>query len=110
MALASLDASIEKEIDRLEREVLLWSPATHAVWGLWGIVFAKEELESVLARAEAEAEGQAVEETVLTEASTQAVGAAESAETFDNLRYALGRIELFRHEWSQLKQLGIDNI
>ncbi|SPC64666.1 related to CKI1 - choline kinase [Ustilago sp. UG-2017b] len=110
MALASLDASIEKEIDRLEREVLLWSPATHAVWGLWGIVFAKEELESVLARAKAEAEGQAVEETVLTEASTQAVGAAESAETFDNLRYALGRIELFRHEWSQLKQLGIDNI
>lgn len=110
MALASLDASIEKEIDRLEREVLLWSPATHAVWGLWGIVFAKEELESVLARAKAEAEGQAVEETVLSETSTQAVGAAGSAETFDNLRYALGRIELFRQEWSQLKRLGVDGI
>ena len=33
-ALARLDASIEKEVDRLEREVRIWSPATHAVWGV----------------------------------------------------------------------------
>ncbi|KAJ9474289.1 Choline kinase [Pseudozyma hubeiensis] len=110
LALASLDASIEKEVDRLEREVHLWSPATHAVWGLWGIVFAKEELESVLARAKAEADGQQVDETVLSEKSTQTVASAGCAETFDNLRYALGRIELFRQEFEQLKQIGIDGI
>lgn len=110
LALASLDASIEKEVDRLEREVHIWSAATHAVWGLWGIVFAKEELESVLAKASAEAEGQQVEETVLSEQSTQTVPSAACAETFDNLRYALGRIELFRQEFQQLKELGIDAI
>ncbi|SNX86548.1 related to CKI1 - choline kinase [Melanopsichium pennsylvanicum] len=110
LALASLDASIEKEIDRLEREVHLWSPATHAVWGLWGIVFAKEELEAVLTKAKAEAEGEPVEETVLFEMSTQAVPSATCAEIFDNLRYALGRIELFRQEFRQLKELGIDAI
>lgn len=110
LALASLDASIEKEIDRLEREVRLWSAATHAVWGLWGIVFAKEELESVLFKAKAEAEGQPVEQTVLSDISTQTVAAAGSAEAFDNLRYALGRIELFRQEFQQLRELGIDAI
>ncbi|SPO24104.1 related to CKI1 - choline kinase [Ustilago trichophora] len=110
LALASLDASIEKEIDRLEREVQLWSPATHAVWGLWGIVFAKEELEAVLTKAKAEADGQAVEETVLSEISSQNIPSAACAETFDNLRYALGRIELFRQEFQQLKKLGIDAI
>ncbi|SPO24081.1 related to CKI1 - choline kinase [Ustilago trichophora] len=110
LALASLDASIEKEIDRLEREVQLWSPATHAVWGLWGIVFAKEELEAVLTKAKAEADGQAVEETVLSEISAQNVPSAACAETFDNLRYALGRIELFRQEFQKLKEVGIDAI
>lgn len=110
LALASLDASIEKEIDRLEREVQLWSPATHAVWGLWGIVFAKEELETVLALAKAEAEGQAIEETVLSEVSTPALPSRACTETFDNLRYALGRIELFRQEFRQLKELGLDAI
>lgn len=110
LALASLDASIEKEVDRLEREVHLWSPATHAVWGLWGIVFAREELESVLARAKAEAEGQPVEETVLSDVSTKLVPSAACAESFDYLRYALGRIELFQQEFQQLKELGIDAI
>uniref|UniRef100_V5EZE0 Choline kinase n=1 Tax=Kalmanozyma brasiliensis (strain GHG001) TaxID=1365824 RepID=V5EZE0_KALBG len=110
LALASLDASIEKEVDRLEREVHLWSPATHAVWGLWGIVFAREELESVLTRAKAEAEGQPVEETVLSDVSTKLVPSAACAESFDYLRYALGRIELFQQEFQQLKELGIDAI
>ncbi|SJX64951.1 related to CKI1-choline kinase [Sporisorium reilianum f. sp. reilianum] len=110
LALASLDASIEKEVDRLDREVHLWSAATHAVWGLWGIVFAREELESVLARAKAEAEGQRVEETVLSDVSTQLVASAACAETFDNLRYALGRIELFRQEFRELREVGMDAI
>jgi len=110
LALATLDASIEKEIDRLDREVQLWSPATHAVWGLWGIVFAKEELEAVLSKAQAEAEGQAVEETVLCETSTHTMPSAACAVAFDNLRYALGRIELFRQEFHELKQMGVDAI
>jgi hypothetical protein len=110
MALASLDASIEREIDRLEREVAIWSPATHAVWGLWGIVFAKEELEAVLTKAAAEARGEPVKETVLSETSTLSVPSAACSETFDNLRYALGRIELFRQEWQRLKEMGIDSI
>ncbi len=110
LALATLDASIEKEVDRLEREVRLWSPATHAVWGLWGIVFAKEELEAVLIKAKAEAEGQVVKETVLSETVTQLVLPAACAESFDNLRYAVGRIELFRQEFQRLKELGVDAI
>ncbi|PWY99153.1 kinase-like protein [Testicularia cyperi] len=110
LALTNLDASIEKEVDRLEREVMLWSPATHAVWGLWGIVFAQEEVEAVLKRAIAEAEGDASGDSVLGDAKTDSIYEAGSAESFDNLRYALGRIELFRQEFRQLVEIGNENI
>jgi len=33
-ALVRLDHSIEKEVERLEREIRMWSPASHAVWGV----------------------------------------------------------------------------
>ncbi|KAN0059611.1 hypothetical protein ACQY0O_008179 [Thecaphora frezii] len=113
LALARLDASIEREIDRLEREIRVWSPATHAVWGLWGIVFAKEEVESVLSRAVAEIEAPAEllpRESVLRNNAPAKLHEAGSAESFDNLRYALGRFELFREEFRQLKAAGIDAI
>ena len=33
-SLIKLNASIEREVERLEREVNMWSPAAHAVWGV----------------------------------------------------------------------------
>ena len=107
-ALINLDAQIEKETDRLDREVQIWSPATHAVWGLWGIVFAREDIEMVLNRAKAEVEGQAVSESVLGEAPTDVVSTC--SQSFDNLRYALGRIELFRQEFRRLIEMGMENL
>lgn len=107
-ALINLDGQIEKETDRLDREVQLWSPATHAVWGLWGIVFAKEDVETVLNRAKAEVEGHAVSESVLGEARDDVVSTC--SQSFDNLRYALGRIELFRQEFRRLVEIGIENL
>ncbi|KAI6045069.1 choline kinase cytoplasm [Pisolithus marmoratus] len=35
----------EASLAQLERQVRIWSPASHAVWALWGIVQAKDNLE-----------------------------------------------------------------
>ncbi|KAE8259894.1 hypothetical protein A4X13_0g705 [Tilletia indica] len=95
VALAKLEASIEKEVDRIEREIWLWGPACHAVWGLWGIVFAKEEIEQLLANA---LDPNAEEAAPKSEPEVQEEGEGGDAGNFDYLRYALGRIELFRDE------------
>lgn len=104
----TLDSQIEKETDRLDREVQLWSPATHAVWGLWGIVFAREDVEAVLKQAKAEVEGEALSDSVLGEARADVVSTC--SQSFDNLRYALGRIEMFRQEFRRLIDIGIENL
>ncbi|KAK0540475.1 hypothetical protein OC835_000642 [Tilletia horrida] len=99
-ALAKLEMSIEKEVDRIEREVWLWGPACHAVWSLWGIVFAKEEIEQLLKDAlNPDAGSQTVK---ASETKTQAEGEGGDVDTFDYLRYALGRIELFREETASM--------
>ncbi|KDN43410.1 kinase-like protein [Tilletiaria anomala UBC 951] len=120
-SLARLDASIEREVDRLEREVNVWSPASHAVWGLWGIVFGRAEIEAVLERALATVRDASMgtdaagakddnenDDVLLLQAEEKdkEAGAEEAGaeEAFDYLRYALGRIELFRYE---IKELGI---
>ncbi|CAD6930119.1 unnamed protein product [Tilletia controversa] len=99
VALAKLEASIEKEVDRIEREIWLWGPACHAVWGLWGIVFAKEEIEQLLKNAlDPDAEAAAEK----NKPKAQADGEGGDVDTFDYLRYALGRIELFREETASM--------
>lgn len=35
----------EKELEKLDRQVRAWSPASHAMWAVWGIVQAKEDME-----------------------------------------------------------------
>ncbi|KAL9935478.1 hypothetical protein V8E36_005826 [Tilletia maclaganii] len=93
-ALAKLEASIEKEVDRIEHEVWLWGPACHALWALWGIVFAKEEIEQLLEDALNPDTGSAKPKDV----KTIVEGEGSDVDTFDYLRYTLGRIELFRQE------------
>ncbi|WFD32724.1 choline kinase [Malassezia sp. CBS 17886] len=92
------EAAIVREVARLEEEIHVWSPATHAVWGLWGIVVARERIGALLTDARAcvvEKDDQLV---YIPREHDTVCGEAGSAENFDNLRYALGRIELFRAE------------
>lgn len=37
---------LEVELEKLDRQVRAWSPASQAMWALWGIVQAKEDLEN----------------------------------------------------------------
>lgn len=76
---------------------------------MWGIVFAREDVEDVLARAIAEIESPP-QDSVLGDRPPVISSKAGCAEVFDNLRYALGRIELFRQEAAQLYEVGIDAI
>lgn len=101
-SLVQLEASIEREIDRLEREVEVWSPACHACWALWGITFAKEMIEGVIKVATEQVKSGMLgkESSSLPKEIENIV--AGSAESFDNLRYTLGRVELFRAELTAL--------
>jgi thiamine kinase-like enzyme len=98
-SLASLEASMEREIERLEREVEVFSPACHASWALWGITFAKENIELIIGSIlDEDEDGNATIEGIPDDV------VLGSAESFDNLRYSLSRVELFREE---LNKLGI---
>jgi len=35
---------VEKELDQLEGLVVAWSPASHAMWAIWGIVQARDDV------------------------------------------------------------------
>ncbi|KAG1757299.1 protein kinase subdomain-containing protein PKL/CAK/ChoK [Suillus lakei] len=63
----------EVEVSQLERQVRIWSPASHGMWSVWGIVQAQDNLE----RGELEPE-------------------------FDYLAYATSRMEGFIRELSEL--------
>lgn len=63
----------EAEVSQLERQVRIWSPASHGMWTVWGIVQAQDSLE----RGELEPE-------------------------FDYLAYATCRMEGFMRELSEL--------
>ncbi|KAL6304167.1 kinase-like protein, partial [Sparassis latifolia] len=39
------DEQIEADLDTLDRQVRAWSPASHAVWAIWGVVQARETVE-----------------------------------------------------------------
>lgn len=53
----------------LDEQVRIWSPAVHAMWSIWGIVQAREDVE-----------------------------AGVQAPEFDNIGYSLCRAALFRRE------------
>lgn len=87
------------EVERLEEEVYVWSPATHAVWGMWGAVMSCDDIVALLGRARACVK---TVDGVLTycppSPAEQDAMDRKGAESFDNMRYSLGRIELFRKE------------
>jgi choline kinase len=37
--------ALEMEMQKLESQVLAWSPSSHAMWTIWGIVQARDDLE-----------------------------------------------------------------
>ncbi len=45
----------KERVERLEREVIVWSPACSIFWALWGIVQASEQVEKILEGREGEA-------------------------------------------------------
>ncbi|KAI5124425.1 hypothetical protein M0805_008309 [Coniferiporia weirii] len=72
------------EIQRLDSEVRVWSPASHGMWAVWGLVQAREDLELA--------------------AQAHANGAQPEDAEFDYLGYSRCRIEGFRRE---IKALGL---
>lgn len=76
---------LRAEAARLERQVSIWSPASHAMWAVWGLVQAREDLELAV--------------------QARATGAPPEPPEFDYLAYALCRIEGFRRE---MGVLGLD--
>ncbi|KAH9487096.1 Putative choline kinase [Psilocybe cubensis] len=67
------DAQLEKMIQDLDRDVLIWAAASHAGWAIWGIVQAREDIEAAVAEPE-----------------------------FDYIGYAKGRMAAFRADLRQL--------
>lgn len=76
--------NVTEEAKRLEAQVKVWSPSSHAMWAVWGLVQAREDLELA---AKAEAEGSQPERL-----------------EFDYLGYTLSRVAGFRRE---MQALGI---
>jgi len=69
----------EEDISLLEEQVTRWSPASHAMWAVWGIVQAREEVERAKSAVRLDEEDEEV-----------------PAGGFDYLLYAKGRFEAFR--------------
>ncbi|KAI0757308.1 kinase-like domain-containing protein [Daedaleopsis nitida] len=74
---ASAIRALAADMERLESQVRAWSPASHGMWAVWGVVQAREYIEGKDGDGEPE---------------------------FDYLGYALCRIEGFRRE---LRALGV---
>lgn len=77
----------EEDIDLLDEQVRRWSPASHAMWAVWGVVQAREEVERT--KAGGHLDGEEDEDV--------------PAGGFEYLIYAKGRFEAFRQE---VKALG----
>jgi thiamine kinase-like enzyme len=78
----------EEDIDLLEEQVRRWSPASHAMWAVWGVVQAREEVERTKAGGRLDEEDEEV-----------------PAGEFEYLIYAKGRFEAFRQEAKALGAL-----
>ncbi|KAG0151639.1 hypothetical protein CROQUDRAFT_667891 [Cronartium quercuum f. sp. fusiforme G11] len=70
-----------EHVNRLEKEVSRWSPASHAMWALWGLVQAQDDIKDRLAHWNGEVEVE-----------------------FDYLSYSIERVMLFR---ALVKDLGV---
>jgi len=101
----SFDAT-QAEVERLEEEVYVWSPAINAMWGLWGIVMAHDDVVTLL---------ELMEQHVHTSPSGWKFDQQAAIESglergdpneFDNLRFSLDRIEVFREELDA-RQVGL---
>ena len=79
----------EEDIDLLEEQVKRWSPASHAMWAIWGVVQAREQVER--AKSGGRLDGEEDEEVPVSE--------------FEYLTYAKGRFEAFRREAKALGAL-----
>ena len=67
---ASLDEGDRNlQLGALDKQVCFWSPASHAMWGIWGVVQARENIEENIQQPE-----------------------------FDYIGYAIGRLSAFRNE------------
>ncbi|KAJ9094912.1 hypothetical protein QFC19_007768 [Naganishia cerealis] len=80
----------QKRVDALEKEVRLWSPASSVFWALWGVIQAEEQIQRT--------------KDIEDEEERAKILAAE----FDYLKYALGRIRMFRQEAAELGALKGD--
>jgi choline kinase len=65
--------TLKLQMQILDRQVEVWSPASHAMWAIWGLVQAREDVES-----------------------------QNRVPEFDYTGYAIGRMEGFRREIKQL--------
>jgi choline kinase len=65
----------ELDLHALDVQVRAWSPASHAMWAIWGVVQAREMLEGATGESEGE---------------------------FDYVAYARCRFQLFRDEIARL--------
>ena len=84
----------------------VWSPAINAMWGLWGIVMAHDDVVTLL---------ELMEQHVHTSPSGWKFDQQAAIESglergdpneFDNLRFSLDRIEVFREELDA-RQVGL---
>lgn len=78
---------MEAEMQRLEAQVRVWSPSSHAMWAVWGIIQAREDLELA--------------------AQARATHSVPDEPEFDYLGYAQCRFEGFRREIRALGVLGM---
>lgn len=73
------------------------------MWGLWGIVISREDIVSLIDAARSHVhlrDGKLVYDPP-QESDTRTLEAG-SADSFDNMRYSLGRVELLRAELANL--------
>ncbi|KAF9015003.1 kinase-like domain-containing protein [Cyathus striatus] len=71
--LPNSDSELQRRSAQLDEQVRVWSPASHAMWAVWGIVQAREDIEGQVATPE-----------------------------FDYIGYARGRMSAFRRELQRL--------
>lgn len=72
-------------MDLLEEQVKRWMPASHALWGIWGLVQGRENVIRDNERIESSEKKEGEED-----------GEEEDVMEFDYLQYAKGRIQIFR--------------
>jgi len=101
----AFDATLA-EIERLDEEVYVWSPAINAVWGLWGVVIARDDIVTLLETMKQHVcitpSGWEFDQQAAIESGLE----RGDPNDFDNLRFSLDRIEVFREELDA-RQVGL---